>query len=124
MPGSLTSLTCITDISDLTPAHFSLYLLLPLALSSANSHIFLQQYYMLAFSQSILGFPGGPSGKESVHRYRRHKRHRFDSWVRKIPWRRKWQSALVFLLGESPGQRGAWQVIVHRITELDMAEVT
>ena len=29
----------------------------------------------------------------------------FDSWVRKIPWRRKWQPIPVFLLGESHGQR-------------------
>ena len=27
------------------------------------------------------------------------------SWVRKIPWRRKWQPTAVFLLGESLGQR-------------------
>ena len=26
----------------------------------------------------------------------------FDSWVRKIPWRRAWQSTPVFLPGESP----------------------
>ena len=26
-------------------------------------------------------------------------------WVRKIPWRRKWQSTPLFLLGESHGQR-------------------
>ena len=29
----------------------------------------------------------------------------FDSWVGKIPWRRKWQPTPVFLLGESTGQR-------------------
>ena len=29
----------------------------------------------------------------------------FDSWVRKIPWRRKWQPIPVFLPGESHGQR-------------------
>ena len=29
----------------------------------------------------------------------------FDSWVRKIPWRRDWQPTPVFLLGESHGQR-------------------
>jgi len=29
----------------------------------------------------------------------------FDPWVRKIPWRRKWQSTPVFLPGESHGQR-------------------
>ena len=29
-------------------------------------------------------------------------RHGFDPWVRKIPWRRKWQPIPVFLPGESP----------------------
>ena len=29
----------------------------------------------------------------------------FDPWVRKIPWRRKWQPTLVFLPGKSHGQR-------------------
>ena len=29
---------------------------------------------------------------------------RFDPWVRKIPWRRKWQLTPVFLPGESHGQ--------------------
>ena len=33
------------------------------------------------------------------------KRHEFDPWVGKIPWRRTWQSTLVFLPGESHGQR-------------------
>jgi len=27
----------------------------------------------------------------------------FDPWVRKIPWRRKWQSTPVFLPGKSQG---------------------
>ena len=29
----------------------------------------------------------------------------FDPWIRKIPWRRKWQPTPIFLPGESPGQR-------------------
>ena len=29
----------------------------------------------------------------------------FDLWVRKIPWRRKWQPTPVFLPGKSHGQR-------------------
>ena len=33
------------------------------------------------------------------------KRLRFNPWVRKIPWRRKWQPAPVFLSGKSCGQR-------------------
>ena len=32
-------------------------------------------------------------------------RPRFDSWVGKIPWRRKWQSTPVLLPGKSHGQR-------------------
>ena len=31
--------------------------------------------------------------------------HRFNPWVRKIPWRRKWQPTPIFLPGESHGQR-------------------
>ena len=33
------------------------------------------------------------------------RRRRFNSWVRKIPWRRKWQLTPVFLPGKSHGQR-------------------
>ena len=36
---------------------------------------------------------------------RRHRRRGFDPWVRKIPWRRKWQPTPVFLPGKSHGQR-------------------
>ena len=52
-----------------------------------------------------LGFPGSTSGKEPTCQCRRHKRHRFNPWVRKIPWRRKWQGTPVFLPGKSRGQR-------------------
>ena len=34
--------------------------------------------------------------KESACQCRKHKRHGFNPWVGKIPWRRKWQPALVF----------------------------
>ena len=30
--------------------------------------------------------------------------HRFNPWVRKIPWKRAWQPILLFLSGESHGQ--------------------
>ena len=33
------------------------------------------------------------------------RRHGFNPWVRKIPWRRKWQPTPVYLPGESHGQR-------------------
>ena len=44
----------------------------------------------------------GASGKEPVCQCRRHKRHGFDPWVRKIPWRWAWQATPVFLPGKSP----------------------
>ena len=50
-------------------------------------------------------FPGGASGKEPTYQCRRHKRHGFDPWIRKIPWRKAWQPTPVFLPGESQGQR-------------------
>ena len=52
-----------------------------------------------------IGFPGGASGKEFTCQGRRHKRHGFDPWVGKIPWRRKWQPDPVFLPGKFHGQR-------------------
>ena len=52
-----------------------------------------------------IGLPRWCSGKESACQCGRRKRHRFDPWVGKIPWRRKRQPTLVFLPGESHGQR-------------------
>ena len=52
---------------------------------------------------SILAFPGGSVVKnQSPCEFRS---HRFDPWVGKIPWRRKWQLTSVFLPGKSHGQR-------------------
>ena len=48
------------------------------------------------------GLPWWLSGKESTCQCRR---PGFDPWVRKIPWRRKWQPTPVFLPGESPRQK-------------------
>jgi len=45
------------------------------------------------------------SDNESTCQGRGHKKYRFNPWVRKIPWSRKWQPASVFLLGKSPSQR-------------------
>ena len=48
---------------------------------------------------------GDASGKESTCQCKRYKRHRFDPWIGKIPWSRKWQPTPVFLLGKFHGQR-------------------
>ena len=50
-------------------------------------------------------FPDGASGKESTCQSKRRKRHGFDPWVWKIPWRRAWQPILVFLTEKFHGQR-------------------
>ena len=52
-----------------------------------------------------LGFPGGASGKESACQRRRCKRHRFNHWVGKIPWGRKWLHTPVFLPGKFHGHK-------------------
>ena len=55
--------------------------------------------------RSIPGYHGLPwwlSGKRICLQCRA---HRLNSWVRKIPWRRKWQPTPVFLPGKSQGQR-------------------
>jgi len=40
----------------------------------------------------------------------------FNPWVRKIPWRRKWQPIPAFLPGKSHGQRSR-QAIIPRIAK-------
>ena len=39
-----------------------------------------------------------------------------DSWVRKIPWRRKWYPTPVFLPG-NPMDRGVWRATVLRVAK-------
>jgi len=62
------------------------------------------------------------SGKESACQCRRHRRHRFNPWVRKISWRRKWQPTPVFLPGKSHGQRSLVGYSPWGLKELDMTE--
>ena len=57
---------------------------------------------------SGFGLPWYLSGKESIYQCRRFRRPGFNPWVRKIPWRRKWQPILVFLTGKSHGQ---WSLV-------------
>jgi len=59
----------------------------------------------LACPQKPGCFPGGAYGKESTCQCRRYNRCRFDPWVRKIPWRKKWQLTPIFFPGKSHRQR-------------------
>ena len=48
----------------------------------------------------------------------------FDPWVRKSPWRSKWQPTSVLLPGESHGQGSMVGYSVWGRKELDMTEAT
>ena len=57
------------------------------------------------YINKIIGFPGGTSGKESTCQRGRPRRHRFNLWAGKMPWRRKWQPTPVLLPRDFNGQR-------------------
>ena len=52
------------------------------------------------------------------------RRHQFDAWVRKIPWRRAWQPTPVFLPGESHGQKSLAPYGPQSHRESDTTEAT
>ena len=60
-----------------------------------------------------LQLPRWLSGKESACQCRR---HRFDPWVRKSLWSRKWQLTPVFLPGKFRGG-GDWWATVHGVAK-------
>ena len=67
------------------------------------------------------GFPDSSVRRESACQCRR---PGFDPWVRKIPWRRKWQPTPVFLPGEFHGQRSLMGYSPDGYQESDVTEVT
>ena len=73
---------------------------------------------------NIQRFPRWLRGKESACQCRRCKRRRFNPWVGKIPWRRKWQPIPVFWTGELHGQRRLEGYSWWYYKELDTTEHT
>ena len=65
-----------------------------LFMKKRSFHFHLGKYVGVGLLACILsvGLPLWLSGKESA---------RFDPWVKKIPWNRKWQPTQVFLPGKS-----------------------
>ena len=59
-------------------------------------------HWVVPLASCVIGLPWWLSGKELTGQYRR---CRFNPWIRKIPWSRKWQPTPVFLPGKSHGQR-------------------
>jgi len=68
-----------------------------------NDRAHLVSFAAFVMASCVLRLPGGTSGKQPACQFRRQKRWEFDSWVRKIPWRRVWPPTPVFLSGESNG---------------------
>ena len=68
-----------------------------------------------------LGFPGGRVVKESLKEMWIWSLDWEDLQVGKIPWSRKWQPILVFLLGEFRGQRSLEGYSPWSCKELDMS---
>ena len=76
----------------------------------------LEGYWSL---QYITMLPWWLSGKESACQCRT---HRFNPWVGKISWRRKWQPTPVFLPGKSHGWWNLAGYSPWSCKELDMTE--
>ena len=67
-------------------------------------------------------FPGDAAVKNLPANTCQYRRHGFDPWVGKIPWRRKWQPTPVFLPGKSHGQRSLVGYSPRGLKESDMTE--
>ena len=87
------------DIQDVAALIIILTILLIYLCNRTSTSMCLGNYIL-----KLYGLPRWLSGKESTCQCRR---CRFNPWVRKIPWRRKWQPTPVFFLGKSM-DRGAW----------------
>ena len=73
---------------------------------------------------NISGFLDGSVVKEFACQGSRHRRHRFDPWVGKIPWRRKSQPTPGFLPGKFHGQRSLADYSPWTCRESDMTKHT
>ena len=70
-----------------------------------------------------MGLPWWLVGKESARNVGdclQYGRRGFNPWVRKIPWKRKWQSTLEFLPGKFHRQRNLTGYSSWGCKELDM----
>ena len=76
----------------------------PTGLSTEQAPDLLLTLVLSVIQEIAEGFPDGAVVK-SLLQCRRRQRCRFASWVRKIPWSRKWQPAPIFLPGKHHVQR-------------------
>ena len=84
-----------TQVSHIVGRHFTIWATREAKRPSSPTHPGFK------LSQLFLGLPRWCCGQETARQCRRLKRHGFNPWVGKIPWRRAWQPTPVFLPGES-----------------------
>ena len=72
----------------------------------------MNRFFILSWVRIAWGLPRWLSGKESAYQ---HRRWGYNSWVGKIPWRRKWQPTPVFLPGEISWTEEPPWAAVHRV---------
>ena len=72
-------------------------------------------------TESWMCFPDGSAVRIQLQ-CRRHRGCRFNPWIGNIPWRRKWQPALVFLPGKFYRQRSWLQSM--GVSESDTTKAT
>ena len=77
----------------------------PGELPSMGSHRVGHDWSNLVAAYMYRGFPERTSGKEAICQCRRNKISSFNPKVQKTPWKKEWLPTLVFLPGESHGQR-------------------
>ena len=77
--------------------------------------------FLLNFIKTGLWLPRWLSGKELACQCRR---HRFDPWIGKIPWRREWQPTPAFVPGKFHRQRSLADYSPWGCKELDTTEYT
>jgi len=75
------------------------------------------QSLLVCLKQITLETIYGTGGKEPTCQCRRHKKHRFDPWVRKIPWSEGMATHSSTLAWRIPMDTGAWQAAVHRVAK-------
>ena len=81
-------------------------------------YLFIWLHWILVTAFRILhcGMPGGASGKEPSCQCRRHKRHEFNPWVRKIPGGGHGNS-LQYSCLENPRDRRAWWAAIYGVAQ-------
>ena len=89
-------------------------------LKNASSFLHLRKHHIyFAWISRVWDFPGGSESKSICLQCGR---PRFNPWVGKIPWRRKWQPTPVFLPGKSHGRRSLVGYSPWGRKESDMTE--